>query len=56
MWDGRIYDTHEAAEAKRKEYEAQKFETQLVKQGDKVLLYTRREITEIVVEGEPPVA
>ena len=54
MWDGELYETHEAAEAKQKEYEDHGFETQLVEQGGKFLVYTRRVVTEIVLEGEAP--
>jgi hypothetical protein len=54
MWDGEFYETHEAAEAKLKEYEANDFETQLVEQGGRFLVYTRRVVTEIVLEGEAP--
>lgn len=55
MWDGAVYETREAAEAKKKEYEGQDFETQLVQHEDKFLVYTRRVVTEIVLEGEAPV-
>ena len=54
MWDGEVYSSAEAAEAKRKEYEDNEFETQLVEEDDAFLVYTRRVVTEIVVEGEPP--
>jgi len=56
MWDGEAYDSDAAAEAKRRDYEAQGFETQLVREEDKPLLYTRRVVKEVVVEGEPPPA
>ena len=54
MWDGESYETRAAAEAKQSGYAAQGFETQLVVEEDKPLLYTRREVKEIVLEGEPP--
>ena len=54
MWDGEVYETHEAAEAKQKEYEDHDFETQLVQQEGKFLVYSRRVVTEIVLEGEAP--
>jgi hypothetical protein len=54
MWDGTIYETKEEAENKKAEYEASKFQVQLFDQEGKYLLYTRRVVTEIVVEGQPP--
>jgi hypothetical protein len=54
MWDGELYEAHEAAEAKQKEYAANGFETQLVEAEGKSLVYTRRVVTEIVLEGEAP--
>ena len=54
MWDGEVYETHEAAEEKRKECADHDFETQLVQQEGQFLVYTRRVVTEIVLEGEAP--
>lgn len=54
VWDGETYDGRAAAEAKKSEYEAQGFETQLVEEEGQVFLYTRRVVKEVVVEGEPP--
>ena len=56
MWDGETYDSAAAVEAKKKEYETQGFETKLVDEDGKSLLYTRRVVKEIVIEGEPPSA
>ena len=55
MWDGLLHETKEAAEAKRVAYEAQDFETHLVEASGKFLVYTRRVVTEIVLEGEAPI-
>jgi hypothetical protein len=54
MWDGAVYDSRAAAEAKRSDYEGQGFETQMVGEETEFLLYTRRVVKEVVVEGEPP--
>jgi len=54
MWDGAIYETKEEAEKRKAEYEASKFQVQLFDQEGKYLLYTRRVVTEIVLEGQPP--
>ncbi len=52
MWDGEVYDSPAAAEAKKKEHESQGFETQLVEEEGKVFVFTRRVVKEIVLEGE----
>ena len=54
MWDGEVYESGDAAEAKRKEYAENEFETQIVEEQDEFLVYTRRVVTEVVVEGEAP--
>jgi hypothetical protein len=54
MWDGAVYPSHEDAEAKREEYAGNGFETQIAEGGDEFLVYTRRVVTEVVVEGEAP--
>jgi hypothetical protein len=54
LWDGEAYSTRAAAEAKKADYGAQGFETQLVEEEGSPLLYTRRVVKEIVIEGEPP--
>ena len=56
MWDGEAYESRDAAEAKRNEYADGKFQTELVEQEGTFLVYTRRVVTEVVVEGEPPPA
>jgi hypothetical protein len=55
LWDGQAYDSA-GAEAKKNEYEARGFETQLVEEDGRFLLYTRRVVKEVVVEGEAPPA
>lgn len=54
LWDGEEYDSSAAAEAKKSEYEAQGFETQVFAEEGKSLLYTRRVVKEVVVQGEAP--
>jgi hypothetical protein len=54
MWDGEAYASRADAEAKRSRYEEQGFETQLAEEDGQFLLYTRRVVKEVVVEGEPP--
>ena len=56
MWDGETRDSRAETETRKTECEAQGFETQVVEEEGKFLLYTRRVVKEVVVEGEPPPA
>lgn len=53
MWDGKSYDTEKEAIEVKSTYEKDKFETQMVSEEGKYLVYMRRVVTEIVVEGQP---
>jgi hypothetical protein len=55
MWDEGEYSTEEEAKEKMANYEEEGFETQLVKEAAKYLVYTRRVVTEIILEegGQP---
>lgn len=50
MWDGQEYDSKEQAATVAEKYEKDGFEVETVSQDGKVLLYSRRVVTEIVVE------
>ena len=54
MWDGKEYESKEDAEKAAGEYATEKFETRIVEENDTVHVYTRRVVTEIVLEGAPP--
>ncbi len=54
MWDGKEHSTSEEASNVASEYEKNNFETQVLQEGDKHLVYTRRVVTEVVLEGEAP--
>ena len=54
MWDGKEYSTSEEAGNVASEYEKNNFETRVLQDGDKHLVYTRRVVTEVVLEGEAP--
>ena len=56
MWDGEVYESRDPADAKQTEYADKEFETQLIEEEGTFLVYTRRVVTEVVVEGEPPPA
>ena len=51
MWDGVEYDDKKAAAAAEVTYKEKDFEVCTVSEGDKILLYTRRVVTEVVVDG-----
>jgi len=44
MWDGEIYDSEDVAKQKAKEYEKDGFETKVIEEEGKFLVYNRREI------------
>lgn len=54
MWDGCNYENEAEAKIKEKSYVDEGFETRFVLEGGKHNIYTRRIVTEIVVEGEAP--
>jgi hypothetical protein len=53
MWDGEDHPSESAAQEKMSEYNTDGFETELVEDDGKYYVYTRRVVTEIVVEGGP---
>jgi hypothetical protein len=54
MWDGVVYESKKEAEDEMQKYKDDNFEVELKEEEGKHLLYTRRVVTEIVVEGEAP--
>lgn len=54
MWDGVVYEPKKEAEDTMRKYKDDNFEVELIEEEGKHLLYTRRVVTEIVVEGEAP--
>ncbi len=55
MWDEENYSTEAEAKEKMAKYEKDSFETRLVREGNEFLVYTRRVVTEIILEegGQP---
>ncbi|GAJ15175.1 unnamed protein product [marine sediment metagenome] len=55
MWDKGNYSTEAEAKEKMAKYEKDGFETRIVKEEGKFLVYSRRIVTEIVLEegGQP---
>ena len=54
MWDGVVYESKKEAQDMMEKYKKDDFEVELIEKENQYLLYTRRIVTEIVVEGEPP--
>ena len=50
MWDGHYFSTEMEAKEKMAQHEKDGFETRLGKEGDSFLVYTRRVVTEILLE------
>jgi hypothetical protein len=50
MWDGEEYEDEKKAGTVAKEYAEKGFEVQTINEDGKVLLYTRRVVTEIVLD------
>lgn len=55
MWDGTVYETEKEAQDMKKKYSDDNFEVEMLEEDQKYLLYTRRVVTEIVLEGDPGV-
>lgn len=52
LWDGKEYDSEEAAREVAEEYAKSGFEVEVSQEQGKVLLYTRRVVTEVVVDED----
>ncbi|NIM91293.1 MAG: hypothetical protein GTO17_10135 [Candidatus Aminicenantes bacterium] len=55
MWDGVFYDSKKEAQDTMKKYQDDGFDVEMIEEEKQYLLYTRRVISEIEVEGEPPI-
>ena len=58
MWDGVVYESEKEAQDTMQKYKNDEFEVELLEESiddkKKFLLYTRKVIAEVVVEGEAP--
>ncbi|KPL25422.1 MAG: hypothetical protein AMJ75_00800 [Phycisphaerae bacterium SM1_79] len=50
LWDGEEYDSEKKAKSVEQEYSGKGFEVRVWPEDGKVLLYTRRVVTEVVVD------
>ena len=56
MWDNVVYESKKEAQDLMEKFKKDNFEVELIEEDKQFLLYTRRVVTDIVVEGEPPPA
>ena len=54
MCDGETYPGKENAQEVISNYEKKGFETRIIKEGDEYFVFSRRIVTDIVVEGQQP--
>ena len=53
MWDGRTYEDKNEMKKVKQEYQEEGFTVEVVEEENKYFLFTRRVVTEVVVEGSP---
>lgn len=53
MWDGRTYNNEQEMKKVEQEYRDKGFEVQVVREKNRYFLFSRRVVTEVVVEGSP---
>ncbi len=53
MWDGRVYTEEKERREISQKYKEDGFEVELIEEGNQYFLFTRRVVTEVVVEGNP---
>jgi len=56
MWDGVVYKSEAEAREVMEKYSNDGFQVEFMEEEKQYLLYTRRVVTKIVLEGEPPTA
>jgi len=54
MWDGVVYPSQEEAQAVVEKYKKDNFEVEFVDEEKQYLVYTRRVVKEIVLDGKAP--
>jgi hypothetical protein len=52
MWDGQLYDNEEEASHVAKSYQIADFQIQIVEEGGKFLVYTRKTAKEVAVSAQ----
>jgi hypothetical protein len=54
MWDGKEYENAEEANKSKEAYEKDNFETRIIEEDGRLHVYTRRVVSEVVVDESPP--
>jgi len=54
MWDGIVYESREKAQEVMEKYKKDNFEVEFIEEEKQYLVYTRRVVKEIVLDGKPP--
>jgi len=54
MWDGVVYATQEEAQGVVEKYKKDNFEVEFITEENQFLVYARRVVKEIVLDGKPP--
>jgi hypothetical protein len=54
MWDGVVYEFKEKAQEVMEKYKKDNFEVEFIEEEKQYLVYTRRVVKEIVLDGKPP--
>lgn len=55
MWDGYDYPEKENASEIVQKYNNDGFETEILEEGNKYFVFTRRVVKEVIVEGQPTI-
>jgi len=55
MWDGKVYTNEKERGEIGQKYKDDGFAVEMVEEGGEYFLFTRRVVTEVVVEGQPPI-
>jgi len=53
MWDGKVYNDQKERGEIAKKYNDDGFEVEMVDEDNQYFLFTRRIVTEVIVEGQP---
>lgn len=55
MWDGNDYPEKKNASEIEQKYKNNGFETEVLEEGNKYFVFTRRVVKEVIVEGQPTI-
>lgn len=55
MWDGNEYPDKENASEIAQKYNNDGFETEVLEEGNKYFVFTRRVVKEVIIEGSPTI-